>query len=51
MRNPKSNVNTGRGTEADVEEPWLVGSRIKHSNLRWGKPTTRLGTATAVQAW
>ena len=35
-------AGSGRGTEADVEEPWSDGSRIKHSNLRWGKPTTRL---------
>jgi hypothetical protein len=35
-----SDCLSGRGTEADVEGPWLCGSRIKHSNRRWGKPTT-----------
>ena len=40
MRNPNFVTKAGRGTEADVEELWLDGSRIKHSNRRWGKPTT-----------
>jgi len=40
MRNPKFAAKTGRGTEADVEEPWLYGSRIKRSTLSVGKPRT-----------
>ena len=34
MRNPKFVADTGRGTKADMEEPWLGGSCIKHSNWR-----------------
>ncbi|MFC1864155.1 hypothetical protein ACFL1Z_09425 [Thermodesulfobacteriota bacterium] len=51
MRNPKFVAKAGRGTEADVEEPWLSGSRIRHSTLRQGKPVTRLCPASAAQAW
>ena len=40
MRNPNFVTKSGRGTEADVEGLWLDGSRIKHINRRWGKPTT-----------
>lgn len=40
MRNPKFVAKLGRGTEADVEEPWLGGSLIKHSTLSVGKPRT-----------
>jgi len=42
MRNPKFAAKTGRGTEADVEGPWLSGSLISHSTLSVGKPRTRL---------
>ena len=41
MRNPKFAAKTGRGTKAEVEGPWLNGSRIRHSTLSVGKPRTR----------